>query len=184
MEPILEEWRPVVGYEGLYVVSNLGKVMSLSRRVANNWPGSTRVIKGKTLKPTKFQNGYYFVSLGKEGVLTKRTVHSVVAEAFIGPRPERMDICHNNGDRSDNRLSNLRYDTRKGNFEDTLHHGTKLRGEKQNGAVLTEDDVWTIRESEEHPRVLAARYGVSAATIYDIRKRRSWKHLPVKKPLR
>lgn len=178
MENITEEWRPVPGYEGLYDVSSLGRVRSIGRKIGHNIPGYTRVLKSRILKPTLASHGYLTVKLHCERKGLTKTVHSIVAEAFIGPRPDGLDVCHNNGNRCDNRACNLRYDTRKNNFQDALLHGTRLRGERQNGAILKPEDVLFIRGSKELPAVLAEKYGVSKQTIYDVRARRSWAHLP------
>lgn len=105
-----EIWKPVVGFEGFYEVSNLGRVKSLSRyEPYRRHPGKlTRLRRGRILTASKGSNGYYTVRLcGKT-----RTVHSLVLEAFIGPKPDGLAACHGpDFDTSNNRLSNLRWDT-------------------------------------------------------------------------
>lgn len=109
-----EEWRDVVGYEGEYMVSSLGRVRSM--------PGGKRHVKilkqGLSGKP-----GNQYALVGLRGTDSK-AVHVLVAAAFIGPRPGRLDVCHNNGDRLDNRVENLRYGTRTENALDRNEHGT------------------------------------------------------------
>lgn len=117
-----ELWRPVVGWEAQYEVSNRGRVRSLNRLVnAGNRNGSKRLnrIKGMVLKGTPDRDGYLKVNLrdGRGGVKT-RVVHALVAEAWIGPRPLGYDVCHGPGGTRDNSLSNLRYDTRAANEAD------------------------------------------------------------------
>jgi len=109
-----EEWREVAGYEGAYEVSDLGRVRSL--------PGGHR--HGIVLKPQPVGRGYLSVSLCIEGVVRRFYVHHMVALAFIGPRPEGLDVCHGNGNLLDNRPQNLRYDTVNGNMRDSIEHGT------------------------------------------------------------
>jgi hypothetical protein len=108
-----EEWRPIQRFQGCEV-SNLGRVRS-SRPSHKGHTRSLRVLKG-----TIGKNGYHYVNL--DGI--PKTVHRFTLEAFIGPRPEGMEACHGDGIRSNNRLSNLRWDTPKANYEDSVRHGT------------------------------------------------------------
>lgn len=66
------------------------------------------------------RDGYPKVMLHRNGIQHHRTVHSLVAEAFIGPRPDGLDICHGNNNASDPNVDNLRYDTRKANEADKI----------------------------------------------------------------
>lgn len=122
-----EEWKDVIGYCGLYQVSSLGRVKTLARGVKKRIRGTDCVVhyKERILSQAKDERGYLRVSLwdgsGKE---KKRQVHGLVLSAFVGPRPEGMDCCHNNGNPSDNRIENLRWDTRKNNMADAKAHGT------------------------------------------------------------
>jgi len=104
-----EAWKPVVGFEGIYDVSDLGNVYSRLTGV-NLCPGT----RGK----------YLGFSLRRDGRSHSRYIHHLVAEAFIGPRPTNLDTCHENGIRTDNRAMNLRYGTRHSNMRDSLTHGT------------------------------------------------------------
>lgn len=95
-----ERWLPVVGWEGLYEVSDHGRV----KRVLAAF--GTR--PGKLLRPGLCR-GYPIVGLCREGRATSRTVHQLVAEAFIGPRGQGMEVDHADGDRSNNNVANLEY---------------------------------------------------------------------------
>lgn len=112
-----ELWKPVVGHEGLYEVSNYGNVRSLDRVITNK-NGVKKKRKGQLLKPTLQKRGYMAVSIGGT-----KLVHRLVLEAFIGTCPEGMETCHNNGVRTDNRLENLRWDTSSANNDDIVKHG-------------------------------------------------------------
>lgn len=118
-----EVWLPVKGYEGIYEVSSLGRVRSLTRRVDHRHYVTTR--QGQMLKPLLHQaRGYLRVSLNRDGSAKVRDIHLLVAEAFLGDRPDGFHVCHNNGDSQDNRVSNLRYDTPSANNYDKRRHGT------------------------------------------------------------
>lgn len=129
----MTEWRDVVGYEGSYEVSDDGQVRSVDRiiQTRNRWGECGRRFPSRILKPFLSRQGYVRVALS-EGAAghTKRTVHSLVAEAFIGPRPEGLQVCHNDGDKSNNRPSNLRYDTGSNNVRDSVRHGTQVEARK------------------------------------------------------
>lgn len=114
-----EEWRDVVGYEGKYRVSSLGRVKSMERSVMVRRLGGehARNLPGKLLKSTIGKTGYYTVSLcGKNAKL-----HRVIAEAFI-PNPHKKDLInHKNGIRTDNRLDNLEWCTHAENLRHAAH---------------------------------------------------------------
>lgn len=121
-----ERWREIEGYEGFYEVSDLGRVRSMDRVVANRpgWPAQRR--KGGILRFWLNAKGYRYVTLWQDGGKRTGTVASLVAAAFIGPRPTpQHDVCHEDGTRTNNRASNLRYDTRYENGRDTIAHGTR-----------------------------------------------------------
>lgn len=118
-----EQWLPVVGFEGLYEVSDLGRVRSLDRRIRQR-NGRTRVFLGSIKSQVERDGGRLVVGLSKGNVYRARLVSQLVAEAFIGPRPAKAEVCHNNGDPRDNRAGNLRYDDHSGNMLDKRHHGT------------------------------------------------------------
>ena len=119
----VEEWRDIPGHPG-YQVSDQGRVRSLDRTVTHS-NGQVRRYKGKVLRTPLMQKvGYPFVNLRNQGENNVRTVHSLVAEAFIGPRLEGMEVCHGDGDKTNNNLDNLRYGTRSENNLDQVRHGT------------------------------------------------------------
>jgi len=174
-----EEWRAIVGYEGSYEVSSLGRVRSLDRVVKRCQCGrATHSVKGKPVTALTRDHGYPSCSLSKDGKACVALIHRLVLEAFVGPCPIAMEACHANGRRDDARLENLRWDTRKRNHADRWAHGTMLIGEKTNSVKLTATQVLAIRASKETARVLAARNSVAMGTIFRIRHRQTWKHLP------
>lgn len=107
---IKEYWKPVVGYEGLYMVSNWGRVKSLDRWVKSR-NGSVRFYKGRILKPITGSNGYLFVNLCKDGKVKVFTVHRLVAEAFL-PNPHNYPcVNHKDENKQNNNVSNLEWCT-------------------------------------------------------------------------
>lgn len=119
-----EDWRPIPGWEGYYEVSNFGRVRSVDRWV-DYTDGRRRFIEGQIRRPKpNAKGGHLLVGLNRDNHKTMRCVHALVMFAFVGPRPEGMGVCHNNGDPTDNRLPNLRYDTKSANMQDSVLHGT------------------------------------------------------------
>lgn len=126
---IQEIWVPVPGYEGLYEVSNKGRVWSLGRTTVDIL-GRSRPFPSRMLKGSIMTIGYRSVMLVKDGKQSMAYVHRVVLEAFRGPCPEDFEGCHNNGVRADNRLSNLRWDSRSSNIFDLVAHGSHNNARK------------------------------------------------------
>jgi hypothetical protein len=175
MESVAEVWKPVKGFEGMYEVSDQGRVRSLERTIvrANGVP--MRVAGGilSCSVSNDRSRGYPAVNL----LGRSRLVHHLVLEAFVGPRPSGYEGCHGNGIRTDNRLANLRWDTMSGNQMDRVLHGTSNRGERCGKAKLTESQVVEILRSTERGCEIAKRFGISQQRVYNIRTRRDWAHV-------
>lgn len=137
-------WVPVPGHEGMYEVSNDGEVKSLARFVEKIFPGG-RVVKQwygeNILKPAVDERGYLRVSLYNGGKSEKkRQVQGIVLTAFAGPRPAGMDCCHNDGNPGNNKLENLRWDTRKNNMADAKKHGSIVKGATHFNSKWSKED--------------------------------------------
>ncbi len=127
-----ERWLPVVGYEGYYEVSDLGRVRSLPRSMVDR-NGRVRRLRGKLLSPRLGGlDGRRIVGLSAGNGPRSRHVYPLVLEAFVGPRPPGMEACHNDGDSTNDRLSNLRWDTSSSNSLDAVEHGTHNNSRKTN----------------------------------------------------
>lgn len=125
-----ERWKPVPGHPG-YEVSDCGRVRSVDR--VRLYPGGyTKSLRGKVLRPSHDKTGRARIPLPLPDGGTKMwQIHALVLTAFVGPRPdEATDGCHNNGNCTDNRLTNLRWDTKSGNMMDTIQHGTHFNASK------------------------------------------------------
>ncbi len=164
---MIETWRDTE--RGGYQVSDFGRVRSVERTI------NGRSFKGKTLKPQG--HPYLHVALGA-GNLAR--VHVLVLRAFAGRCPEGMEGCHGDGDRTNNRLENLRWDTRKANHADKAIHGTQIRGSGVHLAKLTDDDIRCIRAEPEFrgvQRMLARCFRVNQSNISQIRLNKTWRHV-------
>lgn len=112
---MVETWLPIAGYEGLYEVSDLGRVRSLDRTVYSG-RGNSRLAKGQVLKARPDKDGYQLVSLWTKGCKQDPKVHRLVADAFI-PNPANLpEVDHENGERDHNQKTNLRWTTRSVNL--------------------------------------------------------------------
>jgi hypothetical protein len=135
-----EEWRAVPGWEGMYEVSSHGRVRSLDRITTKG-----QRVKGKTLSSKVGPNGYPLIGLYRASQRTAKTVHQLVMEAFEGPRPEGLEVCHRNGDGSDNRKANLYYGTSSDNRRDRVAHGTDPNASRTHcakGHAFDEDNTY------------------------------------------
>ena len=153
----MEEWREVPGHPN-YRVSSEGRVR-----------GPRRILK------PKIDAGYRRVRLGRTG--GHHLVHLLVLRAFVGPAPEGMEGCHNDGNAQNNCVENLRWDTRQANKADMRTHGTHQQGEMKPSAKLTDVQARAILESSATTKSLAEEYGVHPGTVRKIRARTSWRHL-------
>ena len=125
----MERWKWVVGYEGLYEVSDLGRVRSVDR-VVKHYRGGPKKLAGKILRfGPSGRAGHLMVSLCKEGVQRKGHIHRLVAVAWIGPCPEGCEVRHGPNGVADNSVSNLSYGTRSENHLDKRRDGTS-RGKR------------------------------------------------------
>ena len=110
-----EIWQDILGYEGIYQVSNEGQVRSLDRMVKHQ-KGGLQTVKGKILKPSTTPKGYQHVILCKNGKAKNFFVHRLVYAAFCGEIPEGLVVNHINEVKTDNRLENLNLMTQKENI--------------------------------------------------------------------
>ena len=161
----MEIWKDIPGYEGKYQASSLGRIRSLDRQVGTPGLVGGKFMKGRVLRPGPTKSGHLYVVLGHGAPGTP--VHQLIARTFIGPRPDGTEVCHNDGDPTNNRIENLRYDTRTNNILDVYRAGKRWR-------KLSLEDVKAILN--EPPTVtgvsLAKKYGVSEQVISKVRLRR------------
>lgn len=159
-----EIWKDIAGYEGLYQISNFGRVKSFN----GLWT------KVKILKPSLRNNGYIFVTLFKNGKTKMFYIHQLVARAFI-PNPEnKPTVNHKFGNRLDNYCESLEWVTFAENQQHAFDTGIQKRGAESVFSKLTAEQVLYIRKNYKSydinfsANALARKFGVSTATIYNI----------------
>jgi hypothetical protein len=132
-------------------------------------------------KPQRMNSDYLFVMLRQGGRKFNRSVHRLVLETFFGPRSDAEQCCHfPDPDRTNNRLSNLRWDTHWGNYLDRKVHGSDQMGSRNNGAKLSEVDIPIIRRlfrSGRRRREIARRFGISVTNVRLIANGKAWTHI-------
>lgn len=171
-----EVWKSVIGYEGIYEVSNSGRVRSVDCFKTNSL-GYVRFVKGREIFGAIDQDGYRKVLLySNQGDWKKRKaffVHSLVLTAFRGARPEKSISRHLDGNPSNNYLANLKWGTATQNCEDRDKHGRTYchpKGDKHPQASLTKSQSEKIKKLKGKftQEELAKKYGVSRITIHRI----------------
>lgn len=152
-----------------YEISDLGWVRRLTPA------RGTR--PGKVLRQGINHGGYRHVNIGGGS----RRVHLLVLETFYGPRPKGMVGCHGDGDRLNNKASNLRWDTGSSNYDDARRHGTALVGEKAPWARLSEKDAMKIKRDYAAGLAtqvaLAKKYRIHKVHVSRICRGLRWSHL-------
>ena len=152
MNPTQERWLPVPGFEGYYEVSDHGRVRSVTRRI-HLYGGRTPISPGRVLKPDT--SHWHRVKLSKDGQVTRKSVHRLVLEAFVGPCPEGMECCHWDDDHTNNHLSNLRWDTRSANRLDAVRNGIHVNAAKthcKRGHEYSEANTYRDRQGSRQCR--------------------------------
>lgn len=125
--------------------------------------------------------GYRRVEIWVDGKAHYCFLHRLVLEAFVGPQPPKCQACHNDGNTSNNKLSNLRWDTAKANQADRIKHGTAMFGVGHARAKLRDEDIPVIRQlciDGKGCLEIGRMYGVNENAIRLIKKRVNWRHIP------
>lgn len=161
-----EAWAPVGGWPG-YWVSAKGRVSGP---------------KSKILAPVDAGYGYFIVSLVRDGLTSNHRINRLVALSFLGPAPfDGALVAHNDGDKANNVLSNLRWASALENQADRGRHATKIQGSMMKHAKLVEGNIPEIRSralSGENYEAIARDFGVSISTVSLIKRGKIWRHVP------
>jgi hypothetical protein len=184
---MVEQWKAVAEFKGMYEVSNLGRVRSLDHKVRSRW-GCLRTVRGQVLN-LQLYGRYLSVGLSKNSRLRYIRVHRLVATAFLENPENKPEVHHKKNPKTNNRVSNLEWLTKAEHDVVTMALSQHPKGSKNSCAKLTETQViemhqlraqgWLLRE-------LAALFGTCAANVSNVLAGRRWKHVPVagtKKPV-
>ena len=171
-------WKDIKGYEGLYQVSDSGKVKSLTRKNIRR-DGVVRILKGKKINPKLSKHGYLFVTLSKNGKLKNMSIHRLVAVAFIDNSHNKMEVNHKDGNKLNNSVDNLEWMTRK---ENMLHaKKNKLinyKGDSSPNRKLTVENSKQIRKLYEKGKFTQSEIGkmfnVHQSVISNVINNKSW----------
>lgn len=171
-----EKWKSVVGYEGVYSVSNMGSV-----RRDKKWRNT---YIGRILKPRVDNFGYEVLTLSNNGKVKLVKVHKLVMNAFVGSVPNNKNVNHKNGIKTDNRLSNLEYLTQSENVShayNVLGHKSSF-GENHGNSKLNDKTVNFMRYMYQEGKgwgitAIAEILGYNRLTVSDAVRRITWKHI-------
>lgn len=168
MQNYKEIWKDIPNYEGMYQVSNLGRVKSFNYN---------RTGKEGVLKPKPHRDGYFQVMLYKGGRGKMNKIHRLVILAFLGQSD--LQVNHINGIKTDNRLENLEYCTGSENIRHAFNTGLKARGENHYKSKLTRACADRIKYGHQKMKLkyIAEIYGISRQLVSDIRLGKAWKHI-------
>lgn len=186
----MEIWKDIKGYEGLYQVSNLGRVKSLGR--FHKFPnGGIYEIKPRILKNATETSGYLFVAL-YNGYRKQYKIHRLVAEAFI-PNPNNLpQVNHKDLNKQNNRVDNLEWCTASENIKHAFKHGVrkmpdKLKnmiknfdGENNPNSKLKKDEIIDIKTQINNGisyKKIAQKYNLNPNYIYLIKNGKVWKNI-------
>lgn len=168
-----EIWKDIKGYEGVYQVSNLGRVISLKRK-----DSLRRKVGGLFLKLTLDSKGYFHVRLSENAIVNTFQVHRLVITAFSPNSDNKPCINHKDGIKINNELTNLEWCT---HLENEKHKdevlNKRVKGEDITQSKLIEQEVLQIRASNLVPKNLASIFKVSKSAIYCILNYETWKHI-------
>lgn len=165
-----EEWRAVIGFEGAYEVSNLGRVRSLDRYVTAI-DGRVSFWRGRILRGSSGAKRYRLIILHcGGGEYDARYVHDMVALAFIGPKPEGLLTRHKNDDPIDNAATNLCYGTQLDNMDDADKNGLRKFNEAHHSCVYSVELIAAIRDMKGRvsSTTIERTHGISARHVRGI----------------
>lgn len=176
-----EQWISIIGYEGLYMVSDLGRIKSIFREV-KGLGGKTHFFPEKFLSFKIDKFGYHRVQLRKNSSAKNFSVHRLVAIHFIENPNNLPQVNHKKGDKSDNRKSELEWCTASQNKKhsyDELNH-VRMRGERNGMTKITPQIIAAVKESYLESKsfsITGKKFGISNTHAWRIVRNKTWQHL-------
>ena len=171
-----EIWKPVKGFKKFYSISNFG-------RIRRDCSGHGLCKSGRILRIATSKDGYKKICLCKYGKQYTKHIAHMVLEAFIGGRPNGYETNHKDGNKLNNKVSNLEYVTRAQNIAHAWENGLRdsCRGENHCSAIIKEKEVVLIRKMYATGlysiRGLAKMVDISVWIVTDVILKRTWKHI-------
>lgn len=173
-----EVWKKIPGYGDHYEASSYGRIRVKDRIIVKKlYHGgiAKQHYKQRILRPAKrTKYGHLSVTIGIDGVDYSVSVHTLILLAFVGPRPDGHEACHGNGEPSDNRPENLRWDTHLANNNDRKKHGRYASGEKHHAAKLDLETVEKIRACGLSVSKASTAFNISRSQAWRIMRGFSW----------
>lgn len=162
---MIEEWRDIVGYEGLYQVSNLGNVKSLDRETKGRIKGFKNKLKGKYLKPDLMRSGHLRVTLYKNGTNKHLQVHRLVALSFIENNDNKEFVNHLDENPSNNNVDNLEWATAQENTNWGTGIERRAKNQYKKIKVTYIDNTYEIWESQT---IFAKEFKINISGINNV----------------
>ncbi len=173
-----EIWKDIKGYEGLYQVSNLGRVKSLDRYV--NYKNKSKAVRKGVIRKAKIGKGYFLINLSKDGVKRFFLVHRIVAETFLENPSSKKTVNHINGIKTDNTVNNLEWSTYSENAIHAHNLGLKCqKGTKNNRSKLSDEIVYKIKFETDKMlnHEIAKIYNIHPNHVGAIKRNEKWSHV-------
>jgi hypothetical protein len=179
---IMEGWMFVEGYNGLYMISNTGKLNRIGKVITRR-NGTKVYIPGCEMKINVDKNGYCTVCLTINNKHRTLNFHRLVAKHFIRNVENKPCVNHKDGNKQNNHVNNLEWCTRSENSKHAFDTGLNwsYKGEEKKNSKLTNAQVLEMRkdyvpQKNSYP-MLAIKYGVSVYTVRSIIRREAWAHI-------
>jgi hypothetical protein len=162
-----EIWKAIPEWPE-YEASTYGRIKRIKKTMGAK--------SGACLNPWVSNNGYLTIGLSRNSKVKTMSVHRLIALTFLG-NFEGLDVCHYDGNKFNNNLENLRFDTRKGNMSDSVRLGKVAKGEKSGGSKYTQEFVKQLKIELKNGAIkkqLALKYKMPLSTVYGIADGRNW----------